>query len=75
MTTNDVRSQQAKEAFIKYLAEHPDERFWQALTNFSGNQFIFVYNAKPGDVKSSLNDLDNLRAIEGVEDPYHREEL
>lgn len=33
-----------KEEFIKYLEEHPDERFWQAVRNFSGYGFILASN-------------------------------
>lgn len=39
-TKNEVRSARTKKAFIKYLKEHPEERFWQAVRNFSG--FLFV---------------------------------
>lgn len=28
--------------FCKYCEEHPDERFWQALRNWSGYGKIFV---------------------------------
>lgn len=27
--------------FIKYCEEHPEERFWQAVRNFSGSDFIY----------------------------------
>ena len=27
--------------FIKYCVNHPDERFWQALRNWSGFHYIF----------------------------------
>lgn len=29
--------------FIEYCREHPDERFWQALRNWSGRSFIFAF--------------------------------
>ena len=28
-------------SFAEYCKEHPDERFWQALRNWSGYPFIF----------------------------------
>lgn len=28
--------------FIRYLVDHPDERFWQAVRNFSGKGFVYV---------------------------------
>ena len=39
-----VRSQKTKDDFIKYLEEHPNERFWQAVRNFSGYGFVLVTN-------------------------------
>ena len=33
-----------QEDFINYLKEHPDERLWQALRNWSGHDFIFAGN-------------------------------
>lgn len=29
--------------FIKYLKEHPELRFWQALSNFSGYHYLGYY--------------------------------
>ena len=31
-------------SFSKYCAEHPQERFWQALRNWSGRAFILKAN-------------------------------
>lgn len=50
-----VRDQKTKEAFIEYLDKHKDERFFQALRNFSkgylGEEFNFIYSSKmPIDV-------------------------
>jgi len=36
-------------SFISYCAKHPDERFWQALRNWSGWSYIYVSNGSgPG---------------------------
>jgi hypothetical protein len=35
-----VRSAKTKKAFLKYLKEHPNERFYQAVRNFSPFPFI-----------------------------------
>jgi len=35
-----VRDKKTKEAFIKYLQKDTDERFFQALTNFTGLAFV-----------------------------------
>lgn len=29
-------------SFIAYCVSHPDQRFWQALRNWSGHNFIYV---------------------------------
>jgi len=29
-------------SFVTYCNSHPDERFWQALRNWSGHQFIYT---------------------------------
>lgn len=39
---DDRRSRKTKEAFIDYITTHPDERFWQAIRNFSGYSFVYV---------------------------------
>jgi hypothetical protein len=36
------RNSEVLKSFIKYCKEHPDERFWQALRNWSGYGFILV---------------------------------
>ncbi len=32
-------------SFVNYCAKHPEERFWQALRNWSG--FLFIYALEP----------------------------
>lgn len=32
--------------FVTYCANHPEERFWQALRNWSGHNFILASSAK-----------------------------
>jgi hypothetical protein len=39
-----VRDEDTKRAFLKYVAEHPELRLWQAIRNFSGYGFIFASN-------------------------------
>ena len=39
--------------FVAYCAAHPTERFWQALRNWSGRNFIFASDTKP---PSALDD-------------------
>ena len=35
--------------FVKYCEANPEQRFWQALRNWSGNNFIFVCNDPSGE--------------------------
>lgn len=42
MAYNKELRQKTKEDFVKYLEEHPDERFWQAVRNFSGMSYILA---------------------------------
>ncbi len=44
---DEIRSAETKEAFIKYLADHPEERLWQAVRNFSGYSFILASDILP----------------------------
>ena len=58
------------ESFIKYCKEHPDERFWQALRNWSEYDFIF---GKKYEKTEFINDfLDKTRQI-GLEDTFYKE--
>lgn len=35
-----IRSKNTKQDFIQYLEAHPDQRFWQAVRNWSGYAFV-----------------------------------
>ena len=37
-----IRSDPTLTNFIQYCQEHPEERFWQALRNWSGYPFIYI---------------------------------
>ena len=52
----NIRSEKTKKAFIKYLKENPDERFWQAVRNFSKYDFIVGVN-RPIDEPDEVTDL------------------
>jgi hypothetical protein len=38
------RNEEVLYDFKKYCEEHPEERFWQALRNWSNYEFIYVSN-------------------------------
>lgn len=39
---SSIRNEEIKKAFIAYMEEHPDERFWQSIRNFSQADFVLV---------------------------------
>lgn len=39
-----TRNSKTLASFVKYCKEHPYERFWQALRNWSGYHFILAGN-------------------------------
>ena len=43
-----------KQDFITYLEAHPDERFWQALRNWSGHAFILVADDLDGETEDTF---------------------
>ena len=51
-------------SFVEYCQTHPEERFWQALRNWSGNNFI---------LKASGLDLENGDWFD-LEDTFYDEE-
>jgi len=47
--------------FVAYVAAHPEQRFFQAVRNWSGYNFIFGSMAKSFDDYSQLEDTFNLK--------------
>ena len=45
------RNKHTLDSFVKYCKANPDQRFWQALRNWSGNEFVLVRN---GNFKGEL---------------------
>lgn len=42
-----IRDEKTKQLFIKYLEEHPSERFMQAVRNFTGVPFLVATGSVP----------------------------
>ena len=40
--SKESRNSEALLDFYAYCEAHPDERFWQALRNWSGHNFVYV---------------------------------
>lgn len=60
-----IRDQKTKEAFIKFLNDNPDLRFWQAIRNFSTYDFILGWEAE---------EFDFSKLPEGCVDTFYIEE-
>jgi len=41
-----IRDAETKQAFIDYLVDHPEYRFWQAIRNFWGAPYVLVADEK-----------------------------
>jgi hypothetical protein len=42
MSIRDSRNAETLADFVAYCKEHPSDRFWQALRNWSGHDFIYA---------------------------------
>ena len=58
------------QSFIKYCLEHPEERFWQALRNWSKYDFIMGWN---GEKCNGVFDHGKAHAL-GFEDTFYIED-
>ena len=61
--------------FLQYCLDHPEERFWQALRNWSGYFFIFAWHPKTPITLNDdgSNDADRLEDLkkQGLEDTFY----
>jgi len=57
-----MKSKKLFESFRKYCVTHQEERFWQALTNWSKYRFIF------GSQSDSFEDFTNLEDVFYIDD-------
>ena len=46
-------------AFLDYCIEHPEQRFWQAIRNFTNHNFVYV------------SEQDHSQ-VEGLHDTYYK---
>ena len=44
-----MKSRELLASFMQYCLAHPEERFWQALRNWSGYTFIYASNEVMSD--------------------------
>ena len=52
-------------SFVAYCEKHPEQRFWQALNNWSGFPFI---GAATGSIGNNFKDLYYVNGVCGDED-------
>lgn len=70
-----IRDEKTKKAFIKYLEEHPDERFWQAIRNFwRADYIVLTDNLDQEDEFPALRDTFYIEADEELERREHGKE-
>lgn len=48
------RSGEVKVEFIKYMIDHPNERFWQSVRNFSGSSFVLFSTSIDKNIKDTF---------------------
>jgi len=51
-----TRNSKLLASFTAYCNEYPEQRFWQALLNWSGFAFIYKGNDKPMPLPNYLED-------------------
>jgi len=60
-----MKSKKTLDSFVKYCKKNPEERFWQALRNWSGYKFIY------GSYED--NNMAEVCSKKLVEDTFYKE--
>ena len=65
---SNMRSEEALHSFMRYCFEHPDERFWQALRNWSKYEYILGYDGDLFDLRAQFPMIDtfHLEGLDGI---------
>lgn len=61
------RNSEALRSFIDYCVDHPAERFWQALRNWSGYHLVLVSNDHDVDADPRTMDTFFWEGAKGME--------
>ena len=64
----ETRNSKVLRSFVKYCEKHPDQRFYQALLNWSGLPWIVASSAPADRINAKL-----LKTLMRVEDTYYWE--
>ena len=51
-----MKNKKLLDEFTEYCLSHPEERFWQALRNWSHESFICVTDTQPDKISNFLKD-------------------
>ncbi len=65
---NENKNVELLSEFTKYALNHPEERFWQVLRNWSGHNFILFSD------KMDSWDMDNIPKEYGITDTFYKED-
>jgi len=65
--TSKMKSHKLLSSFIEYCLDNPNQRFWQALVNWSGYNKIFVLK------EVIINERRVINYNEELEDVYYKE--
>jgi hypothetical protein len=66
----ETRNSLVLKSFVSYCKAHPEERFWQALRNWSGQNFVLTANSitfktQPKGDEITYNDKEDTFYWEG----------
>lgn len=61
------------DSFIQYCIAHPEERFWQALRNWSDHAFIFTSELLLPILPGVDNDANRTYFIDQLRDTFYKE--
>lgn len=59
---HDETNEEVFESFFRFWAEHPGQRFWQTVRNWSGHKFVLVAD----DIK-----MTNKEDYVGIQDTFY----
>ncbi len=70
----DMKSEKLLTSFIAYCKENPEQRFWQALRNWSGYAFIYGSDMTPPNIHPNPNldkEANNELFIDQLTDTFY----
>lgn len=65
---NQTRNSEVLQSFMTYCNLHPNERFWQALRNWSGKAFLYASTHQAQEFK---NPEDSMTVYLNLEETFY----